>query len=122
MGFRGKIPSPRIFVNLKFFEKINLWVDAKLVIYPQAHTFWRAKIAYKTISTEISEKCQNLKMCGNTDILAKTIFLARDGAHKTFWAEISENYENMKINIFSKNDFLSRKINGDHMAQHYFPK
>ena len=79
------------------------------MIYPEAHTFWRAKIAYKTISSEISEKCQNLKMCGNTDNLAKTLFLARDGAHKTFWAEISENHENMKFIIFSKIDFWSRK-------------
>ena len=79
------------------------------MIYPQAHTFLARDIAHKPFPTEISEKVEKLKMCGNTTLMGDFTFLARDGAHKTFWAEISENYENMKIIIFSKIDFWSRK-------------
>ena len=56
-GFREEIPPPGNFENLRNFKKINLWVDAKLVIYPQAHTFLARDIAYIPISSEISEKC-----------------------------------------------------------------
>ncbi len=55
-------------------------IDAELAYYWVNTLFLARDIVFCQILVEISAKCQNIRMCGITDLLGKIAFMARSNS------------------------------------------